>query len=371
MKLDGDSSPSHAGDIASWGHALDTDADLLIYGCDLASTIEGQDLVAMLALVCNCDVAASDDATGSSDFGGDWVLEYTVGDVDTHVAFGYAAQASWRGVLNDVTTDLELLYAFDTTDGDLTGYDRDGMFVGDASIENHTVIAGSVGGGALDLDGSGDALSLDAHASDFNGLTEGALAMWVKTSSTGTQTLFDLRDADGGFVSFSMSLGQLVFVVNDGTNDLVQATSTATVNNNAWHHVAVKVGSSGNRMFIDGVELIGAAVTYATGNATTTAFLNDAGTIDQAGVGAYDTLGSVQAAFNGAIDDVRIYSRDLATSDISDLHALRNPSYTSTTINLGADNDRIREVTYAGISHLRTDISGIHSYDNNEGRYWV
>ncbi|MFG0253495.1 MAG: DUF4347 domain-containing protein, partial [Rhodopirellula sp. JB053] len=100
VKLDQETSLDYAGDIASWGHAMDSDADLLIYGCDLASTVEGQDLIEMLAIVCNCDVAASDDATGHEDLGGDWLLEYTVGEVETEVAFGYAAQASWHSTLD-------------------------------------------------------------------------------------------------------------------------------------------------------------------------------------------------------------------------------------------------------------------------------
>ena len=49
----------------------------------------------MLAAVCDCDVAASDDATGHNELGGDWLLEYQVGEVSTNVAFGYAAQSSW------------------------------------------------------------------------------------------------------------------------------------------------------------------------------------------------------------------------------------------------------------------------------------
>ncbi|WP_146582181.1 DUF4347 domain-containing protein, partial [Neorhodopirellula pilleata] len=50
-KLTVDSAPSYAGDIAAWGHALDAQANLLIYGCDLARTTEGQDLIEMLAIV--------------------------------------------------------------------------------------------------------------------------------------------------------------------------------------------------------------------------------------------------------------------------------------------------------------------------------
>ncbi|WP_372722763.1 DUF4347 domain-containing protein, partial [Novipirellula sp.] len=96
-RLDLDAAPNYAGEIASWGHALDSGADLLIYGCDLASTESGRDLIEILAVVCDCDVAASDDVTGHASRGGDWDLEYTVGDVDiAHVL----ASREWFGMLS-------------------------------------------------------------------------------------------------------------------------------------------------------------------------------------------------------------------------------------------------------------------------------
>ncbi|MEO1615987.1 MAG: DUF4347 domain-containing protein, partial [Planctomycetota bacterium] len=101
VRLDESTLAGYAGELATWQSALDSDADLLIYGCDLASTQSGQDLIESLAALCDCDVAASEDLTGHTELGGDWILEYTVGDVQTDVAFGYMAQASWFGILND------------------------------------------------------------------------------------------------------------------------------------------------------------------------------------------------------------------------------------------------------------------------------
>ncbi|WP_146583103.1 DUF4347 domain-containing protein, partial [Neorhodopirellula pilleata] len=58
---------SYAGDIAAWGHALDAQANLLIYGCDLARTTEGQDLIEMLAIVCDCEVTESEGTEADDD----------------------------------------------------------------------------------------------------------------------------------------------------------------------------------------------------------------------------------------------------------------------------------------------------------------
>ena len=55
--------------------------DILLYGCDLASGVEGVALVDQLAGIVGADVAASDDLTGATEKGGDWDLEYSTGPI--------------------------------------------------------------------------------------------------------------------------------------------------------------------------------------------------------------------------------------------------------------------------------------------------
>jgi hypothetical protein len=69
--------------VSAWSSALKDDADLLFYGCDLASTARGRALVDWIADLTGADVAASTDKTGSGAQGGDWELEYRVGLVQT------------------------------------------------------------------------------------------------------------------------------------------------------------------------------------------------------------------------------------------------------------------------------------------------
>ena len=98
-----DNLDGYAADIAGWGNALDVDADLLLYGCDLAAGEDGQALIEALSELTGADVAASDDGTGSSQFGGDWEFEYFVGSVESAVAFSTNVQHSWNGLLNTFT----------------------------------------------------------------------------------------------------------------------------------------------------------------------------------------------------------------------------------------------------------------------------
>ena len=62
--------------------ALSANADLLIYGCDLAAGAEGASFVDTLATATGADVAASTDLTG---LGGDWDLEYSTGPIEAQV----------------------------------------------------------------------------------------------------------------------------------------------------------------------------------------------------------------------------------------------------------------------------------------------
>ncbi len=86
--------------LASWGNSLQQDADILIYGCELAETANGKAFINDLAQFTGADVAASDDLTGHSTLGGDWDLEYVSGSVETSVALNASAQAAYQGVLN-------------------------------------------------------------------------------------------------------------------------------------------------------------------------------------------------------------------------------------------------------------------------------
>ena len=97
--LTADNLRAAASDIAGWGSALTADGDLLIYGCDLAGSAEGVELLDSLATLTGADVAASDDPTGHESRGGDWVLEYRSGAIEARGAISQAARDDWRHVL--------------------------------------------------------------------------------------------------------------------------------------------------------------------------------------------------------------------------------------------------------------------------------
>jgi len=89
----------HADAIAGWGKALSSDADVLIYGCNVAATESGRSLVDALSDLTGADVAASEDKTGHADKGGDWALEYLTGAIEASILVTQSAQVEWIGLL--------------------------------------------------------------------------------------------------------------------------------------------------------------------------------------------------------------------------------------------------------------------------------
>ncbi len=85
----------HADDLAIISAALTGDADILIYGCNFASGLAGQEAVALLASSTGADVAASTDATGAASLGGDWDLESVAGAIDSEIV----SAPDWDGSL--------------------------------------------------------------------------------------------------------------------------------------------------------------------------------------------------------------------------------------------------------------------------------
>jgi hypothetical protein len=102
-QLDTQTLLTRAADIAQWGTALSAQADLLLYGCDVAEGTAGHALVQNLAALTGADVAASDDLTGAATLGGDWTLEVQTGQIDSALALSTAMQTQYSSVLAQAT----------------------------------------------------------------------------------------------------------------------------------------------------------------------------------------------------------------------------------------------------------------------------
>ena len=143
--LNSDTLPEYEEMIQEWSLALDEEADLLLYGCDVASDETGNSFVEELSQISKADVSASVDDTGIS---GDWELETSVGEVEATSVF---------------TREIEDAYQHDLQDADITLISNQGSSGGGGSGGGGGFDSNSgdrpVGGGS-DGDDDSDAISL-------------------------------------------------------------------------------------------------------------------------------------------------------------------------------------------------------------------
>ncbi|NBW96214.1 MAG: DUF4347 domain-containing protein [Planctomycetia bacterium] len=100
QSIDSATLAARAVDVAGWHKSLAADADILLYGCSVASTLDGRLFVEQLASLTQADVAASTDATGQ---GGDVDLEFQQGPV-TAALLASTAEYERAGLSLDVNT---------------------------------------------------------------------------------------------------------------------------------------------------------------------------------------------------------------------------------------------------------------------------
>ncbi len=86
--------PRYVNQLKSWGQALTSDADILLYGCNVAAGETGRSFVNLLAQTTGADIAASDDLTGNAALGGNWDLEVQTGTIDT--SLGLSTEQLWE-----------------------------------------------------------------------------------------------------------------------------------------------------------------------------------------------------------------------------------------------------------------------------------
>ena len=97
---------AHTDALAAIGFSLAADGDILIYGCDVGTGTDGKALVDEIARITQADVAASTDATGATQEGGDWTLEYTTGAIESRsLAFADAVDPFLLGAPSVTSVD--------------------------------------------------------------------------------------------------------------------------------------------------------------------------------------------------------------------------------------------------------------------------
>ncbi|MCA9125481.1 MAG: DUF2341 domain-containing protein [Planctomycetales bacterium] len=270
--LGADSVAGYAGAIADWQSALTSEADILFYGCNLASSNDGLTLLESIAELTGADVAASTDDTGNVRYGADWELEYAIGSIEASQAFSAQAQAEWSGKLATITVTT-FADVVDGGDGLLSL--REAIDLANSGSGGDTIIlaAGtytlSIGGAAEASNASGD---LDIH----NSLTivgAGAFSTVIDASGLGDR-VFEIHSGTVNVEGLTISGGSGVtgagMLTKAGTNTQLLDVEVRD-NNSVGHGGGIQAFG-----FID-LERVTLADNFATGSGGGIYFVSGSG----------------------------------------------------------------------------------------------
>ena len=158
-----------------------------------------------------------------------------------------------------------------------------------AGIKNATLTVFDLSGNQwLNFNGSGSRVQISSISN-----VNKTLSAWIRVPSTGVYSIFN----DYSFQVVSQSLRQY-----NGTANVI---STGAISLNAWQHVVQVNYDNGTICY------------YINGVVSGCPYGGVSKTLTQIGVYAIDTISQ---AFNGSIDEIRIYNRTLNSSEIEQIY---------------------------------------------------
>ncbi len=196
-------------------------------------------------------------------------------------------------------------------------------------------IAGKVGK-AVSFDGSNDYVTVPNSSSLALGTGDFNVSMWLKTTTSASSFLLNKYINGEGqfailinFAGYGGSGGKVTFYTYKSGSEVYRPSSIA-VNDGLWHHLSfVRTGTTLN-IYIDGVLSNGTQTGSTALDVTSTGALG-------IGYNGYDSPDD-SGYTNGTLDDIRIYSRALSTTEISNLY---NRSNKITKVKSGVPNSRL------------------------------
>ncbi|MGB7414909.1 MAG: FG-GAP-like repeat-containing protein, partial [Thermosynechococcaceae cyanobacterium] len=281
-------------ELTGWSGFLASEADILIYGCNLAAGEDGAALIQSLGEITGADIAASVDLTGNNEFGGDWELEFETGVIEAEVVFEPGALASFEGVLST------LIVANRTTNS-ISRYETNGQGGFGAAVnfnvagtQPSTVVLGDI-----NRDGLDDVLSTDEGSNSISLLINNGVGGFGAAQ----------RFASGGTQPAELALGD--------------------VNNDGWlDAISLNVGSNNASVFLNNTSgTFGSAQIFSVGSTPVglgVADLNGDGNLDVFTANLQNetvsvNLGNGNGSFGTASAGVGIGARplDMAMADLN------------------------------------------------------
>ena len=216
-----------------------------------------------------------------------------------------------------LTSNLVAYYKLDGNSNDSVGSNNGTDTSVTYSAGNGKIVQGA------GLNGSSSKILLGSNVGAF---TDASWAAWIKTTASGNnQVIADNVSGSGWTFRLLVSSAKAMFsLVNYGVGGGTNCVGATSINNGSWHHI-VGTRSGGNYViYVDG-----ASDGTATGGTTTTTDMPLAFGCEYYGGTGFEF-------FNGAIDELGVWSRALTSGEVTSLYnAGAGLQYPFTTAPLG------------------------------------
>lgn len=337
--VNGETLASHADSLQAWAGHLSADADILLYGCDVAQGDAGQAFISELARLTSADIAASTNATGAAEKGGDWVLESATGAIEA----GLLGAAGYEGLLA-ATSIADANAATPRITAEDTPLAITGISVAGGAGDTITLTINTTGGistlgsvaGLTSESGNGtSAITITGTIADVNN----ALATLSysptadqNSSTTGFTPSIALAVTSGGSGSLTISNIQ-VTAVNDAPNLSTQVALTVSEGGSAAFSLA-QLASSEGALDVDiatGQQVIGQQMVIINSLPGKGTLTYQGGAVAVGQVIPVTSLGSLQYTHNGT--DLTAVDQDSFDVTVSDGGGGQTPGSISIGIN--------------------------------------
>ena len=215
--------------------------------------------------------------------------------------------------------------------------------------------------GSTSFDGTNDYVDL-SNVSNFANLTQGTISAWFKTPDLASyRTLVsgsDRSDGSSECILLLTNLGKIRYVNQENASVAIEVDTTSAFDDNEWHHVALTVDGTGNKIYVDGSLQ---PVAYVNGSSSTQKFFNDVNDIDSLKIGANEDNGGTETFFNGSMANVAIHSSALTQSQVQELMFAEKYSGLSTDLK----NNLISWYDMGSSSNPHNDLEGSNHGTNN------
>ena len=354
--IDAGNLATYQSQFSSWAQNLSEDADILLYGCDVAGSLDGQWLVNQIGEWSGADIAASDDLTGHDSLGGDWEFEYVVGAVETEVAFSLDVQQNWTGTLESVTVTTldDVVDSTASSVADLIndpGADgvislREAIIASNANADADVIYLGA-GVHTLSIAGSGTSGDLDINRDvHIIGLANGSSVV------------------DGsGLTDPNTMIGDRIFDVSNQSATFQHLTITG--GNSAISGGGIRIGSNAVEVIVDNVIVTGNHTQGSGGGIANSSILTVTNSTISSNTAGDD--GGGIASNNGETELTNVTASGNEAVDLGGGVYLANDSHNLTNVTLSGN-----EANFGGGIGLfggftRVDLTNVTIADNTAG----